>query len=386
MTTTVRIREPQELLALVPYQLGFHPLASAVVVSLRGPRRRVGLVARVDLTDLADLDDGAQLARALVSHVAADGGTCVVLVLYPDPAAPPGSEDVTLRRAARVVQDAAEPFLRAVDVWVVADTGYYALECQDEHCCPPGGRPLADLDATVTSAEMVLAGASVAGTRDDLARVPRAPEADRRRTNASANRWRARRRAATSTEAVRSWRQEGLAAWRTARRALADGGRAAAPVLGRIEAALEDTIVRDAVLMTLVPGAGDLAERLVDTVGAGADADAGASDVDARVGHAIASIVDPEVGVRPDDHVALASCSLLEDVVGHGRHRTQAPALTLLALLTWWRGGGARAGALLDRALTCDPDYRLALLVGRALSAGMPPGWVRDEDEGRRAI
>lgn len=257
MTTTLRIREPQELLALIPYQLGFQPLTSAVVVSLRGARRRVGLVARVDLSDLREDDDGRQLARELVSHVASDGGRSAVLVLYPDTqTAEEGRSLDSVWEAARTVQEAAAPFLDAVDVWVVTRTGYFALECTDRLCCPAGGRPIDDLVATVTSARMVLSGAAVVETRDDLARVPRAPEPDRRRANAAANRWRARRRAATTVTALRAWRQEGLATWRTAQESLADGVRTSAPALGRIEAALEDTVVRDAVLMTLVSDQG----------------------------------------------------------------------------------------------------------------------------------
>lgn len=390
MTTTLRIREPHELLALIPYQLGFHPQRSAVVVSLRGSRRRVGLVARVDLTDLRDEDDGRQLARELVSHVAADGGRSAVLVLYPDaPSADAGREDDDVWEAARTVQEAAAPFLDSVDTWVVTGTGYFALDCADRHCCPAAGRPLEDLAATVTSAHMVLAGASVASTRDELARVPRAPEPDRRRANAAANRWRARRRSATTAAALHAWRREGLATWRDAHRGSAHGARPDAPALGRIEAALEDTVVRDAVLMTLVPGVGDLAEMLVDAMDEPAVAGGGTGgrgEVDARVGSAIASIVDPDAGVRPDTHVTTSASIVLEAVVGHGRRRSQAPALTLLALLTWWCGGGARAGAFLDRALGCDPGYRLALLVARALAAGMPPGWVRTGEDGRDLI
>lgn len=382
MTTTLRIREPQELLALIPYQLGFQPRASAVVVSLRGARRRVGLVARVDLDDLQDEGDGPQLARGLVSHVATDGGGAAVLVLYPDVAtAREARSQPAVRAAARTFLEAAAPFVDPVDVWVVAGSGYFALACSDRHCCPPEGRPVTDLSSTMTSARMVLAGASVVSTRDDLARVPSAPEADRRRANAAANRWRARRRAAVTEEAVWIWRTDSLVSWRDALEGAQRGLRPAAPVVGRIEAALDDTIVRDAILMTIVPCAADLAEQLVDVSSGptGATSAAARRAVDAGVGAAIAAVVDPDVGVRPDESVWSGAHSVLESVVAHGRRTSQAPALTLLALLTWWSGGGARAGALLDRAMAADPRYRLALLVGRALETGMPPGWVRSE-------
>ena len=100
-TTTIRVREPRELLSLIPHQLGFHPRESAVVVSLREPRGRVGLVARVDLADLGDRDSGPQLARTLVTHLVNDGAGRAVLVVYTDQGAHAArSTDGTVRTAA----------------------------------------------------------------------------------------------------------------------------------------------------------------------------------------------------------------------------------------------------------------------------------------------
>ncbi|HEY8717893.1 DUF4192 family protein, partial [Pengzhenrongella sp.] len=114
MDTTIRVREPRELLALLPYQLGFRPQESAVAVALRAPRGRVGLIARVDLPDLGDVLNGPQLARGLVSHLVSDGARRAVLVIYTaeDPryvGAGPASTGLTRSRAA-VVRAAAEQF------------------------------------------------------------------------------------------------------------------------------------------------------------------------------------------------------------------------------------------------------------------------------------
>ena len=412
MTPTLRVRDPQELLALIPFQLGFQPRESAVVVSLREPQRRVGLVMRVDLADLAQPDDGRQVARTMVTHVAADGGRDTVLVLYTDAPVPPVHDaGSSVWRAAGHYLGAAEAFLGSVDAWVVSSTGYASLGCPDLRCCPTGGRPLSDLAATVVGAEMVLAGAVVMASRDELARIPRASDLARRRANAAANRWRQRASGAGPAER-QQWRLAGFAAWRAA----LDGDMTPA-TLGRIEVALDDIIVRDAVLLSLVPGTGDLAEQYllgaaVQSATQPADRsggvsrrtdgrpdgrpDGGASGgtaggagsgpggrgrdprwTDVAVGRAMAAIVDPGVGVPPADELTSAALRTLEGVVSHGRRRHQAPALTLLALLTWWRGSTARSGALLERAQACDPSYRLARLLDRALEAGMAPGWAR---------
>ena len=376
MTPTLRVRDPQELLALIPFQLGFQPRESAVVVSLREPQRRVGLVMRVDLDALAEPDDGRQVGRTMVTHVANDGGRDTVLVLYTDQPTPPVHDARSpVWRAADHYLAAAEAFLGSVDAWVVSSTGYASLGCPDPRCCPPGGRPLSDLAATVVGAEMVLAGAVVMASRDELARLPRAGDLPRRRANAAANRWRQRAVGATGAgpAELERWRLAGFAAWRAAL-----AGDMTPASLGRIEVALDDIAVRDAVLLSLVPGTGALAEQyLKDAHRTNRPGPGHGRDTDAAVGRAMAAIVDPGVGVPPEDEVTSAALRALEGVVAHGRHRHQAPALTLLALLTWWRGSTARSGALLERAQACDPDYRLARLLERALAAGMAPGWAR---------
>lgn len=377
MTPTLRVREPQELLALIPFQLGFRPRESVVVVSLRAPQHRVGLVMRVDLVDLAQPDDGRQVARGLVSHVAADGGRDAVLVIYTDDPVPPLHDaGSSVWRAVEHFTSAAEPFLGSIDPWVVSSTGYAALGCIDAGCCPPGGRPLSDLLSTVVGAQMVLAGATVMATRDELAWIPRAGDADRRRANAGANRWRRRGQDTDPAEQAR-WRREGFATWRAAL-----DGTVTAASLGRLEAAFDDIQVRDAVLLSLVPGVGDLPERFLDDScgpagGPDAEWDRDRRRTGVAVDRAIAAIVDPQVGRPPEEGLSSAAQRVLEGVVAHGRRRSQAPALTLLALLTWWRGSAARSRALLERAQACDPRYRLAMLLEETLAAGLPPGWVR---------
>jgi transposase len=50
-----------------------------------------------------------------------------------------------------------------------------------------------------------------------------------------------------------------------------------------------------------------------------------------------------------------------------------APALSLLASFTWWRGDGALARVALARALRCDPEYRLALLLQQMVELAIRP-------------
>ncbi|WNB84451.1 DUF4192 family protein [Cellulomonas sp. ATA003] len=396
--TTIRVREPRELLALLPYQLGFRPERSAVAVALRPPRGRVGLIARVDLADLADPDLGPQLARRLVTHLVGDGAANAVLVVYADddPRAV-GAEACSHVRssdgataeapgetptAVQVFRAAAAAFLGDVAVWVVAPSGYLSLDCVDADCCPPGGRPLRDLESTEVGAHMVLAGAMVADSREALVPdVPASAAARRNATRAAARRL-ARRVVAEEQgpAAVARWRGDGLLAWRQEVDEVRRGGRGPdAAALGRLAAVLADVPVRDAVLLTLVAGAGDLPERSLHPSAAGP------GGVGVEVAQVLGAVVSPRDGVPPDPDLHVPAARVLELVVSHAAGPSRAPALTLLGLLAWWSGDGARAGVLLDRALAVDPSYRLAHLLGDALAAGLAPGWVRTRGDGHRA-
>jgi hypothetical protein len=368
MTTLIRARGPRELLAYVPYRLGYRPRDSVVLVGLRGPRGRVGLVVRVDVDDLADLERGPQVARTVLAHLSADGARRVVLVVYTDAPLRAGVPTAARERAAvEHCREAVEELVGPADAWVVSSTGWGGLDCTDRECCPAGGRPLSELEGSEVGAHMVLAGESVADSREDALRIPRAAPDARRRAARAAHRARSRPGAPSGLE----WRAEGLAAWRQAVRLRGGGDGEPAEVLpaallGRVEAALESVPVRDAVLLSFVPGTGDLPERTVRGV-----------EVDSGTGAAIARLVDPAVALPPDPALTGPARAVLEAVVGHAARGRAAPALTLLALVAWWHGDGGRAAERLREALAHDPAYRLALLLSSAVDAGVPPGWVR---------
>ena len=55
-----------------------------------------------------------------------------------------------------------------------------------------------------------------------------------------------------------------------------------------------------------------------------------------------------------------------------------APCASLLAFAAWRAGNGPLASVALERALRCDPDYSLALLIRDAMFSGLP-GSVLDD-------
>lgn len=377
MSFTLRVDEPRELLALVPFQLGFHPTESVVLISLRRPDGQVGLVARADLDDLADPDVGRAVAERLVEHLVSDGAASALVVVYtgrtvsrePDLAC-------AVWQVCRTVQAAAGE-VGVCGTWVVQPSGYHRLGCVDPGCCPPGGRPLDDLTGTQVGAHMVLAGASVSASRDVLALVQPASEEALRRSRAAGVAW-TRSRAVDGLRgpAHVDWLERSLLLWRRA-----VDGRASAAELGQLGAALEDVVLRDAVLLSFLPGTDGLPEGLVRSVGTpgGRSARGGPRSgpapgtTDDAVGRAVAAIVDPGVGVRPGEDAERARRAL-EQVVAH-RDVPSSPARTLLALVAWWGGDSALARAHLERG-EVHSRYRLAQLLLRALEVGLPPGWA----------
>lgn len=74
---------------------------------------------------------------------------------------------------------------------------------------------------------------------------------------------------------------------------------------------------------------------------------------------------DPSVDLRLRSRL-IQLCTLLPD--SHA-----APALSVLASHAWWHGNGALARVALDRALRCDPGYRLARLLRLMVDQGISP-------------
>ncbi|MBE1877243.1 DUF4192 domain-containing protein [Myceligenerans pegani] len=378
--TTVRVRGPQDLIAFVPFRLGYQPSESVVVVSVRGARQLVGLVARLDLDAFdgrcADGRPATEVAAESLARVATkDGADRVVVVGYTGTALPAAVDAATrVRRAMEATAARIEARLPGTESWVVTPGGYRALDCTDTLCCPAEGRPVDDIVHSRIAATMVLAGRTVAPSRADRLRIARASPEARRSAGRAAGRW------ATARATTAEWAARSLEEWRVAvrRAGAAEPGESVEPepaVLGRLAAAMGDRWVRDALLMWITADEGTADDDVVLRTAQGrVDA-----ETDAAAGRAMARIVDPDGAARPADERVGPAVHILEAVVAHVPRARQPAPLTLLGLIAWWGGDGAVASGRLAAALAIDADYSLARLVSTALEAGLPPGWVRRE-------
>jgi len=240
------------------------------------------------------------------------------------------------------------------DRLVVRNGRWRSLDCHNPSCCPPQGSPVpkpADVPGIV--AEFVGQGISPHPDREALARqLEPGPDAV-----AVARVLRSRQKAmakAVGNQEVS--RAELFAVWP---RILNPNAAAISPEDAALAAmSLLDIEIRDGLVAWLSPGTLNINE-LNDEV------------------QELFCGLEPAWGEEHCDPASLAAqnavqdrlvrlCAMLPDHVA-------APALSVLASFTWWRGDGALARVALDRTLRCDPGYRLAQLLLKMVDLAIRP-------------
>lgn len=372
MTADITLRGPGDVLAVLPYQLGYHPRRCVVVVSLRG--RSVGLVAR---TDLPPDDDVPAAVGPLLEPLRRDGATSVIAIGYEDE---PDTCEPSLLALVQLIEAAA---IEVVDVVVVRDGRRYSPVCS-EPCCPPEGVPLPEPADVPAVAEFVARGRSPLASREAVDRLVAAdPSRGREVADAVVARSRMPRR-----------RRRAAVAWRLVLRHEAEhpehpertggpGGPARPGAPGRPEGhagwrpqivadaalGLCDIPWRDGLVAWLAPGV--LPMSLVDR------------DVVALLHATLPTWGGMGSHQPPDDHAGgdlqasherrvllhrlLDLCRAVPDDCA----AEAAAVCTVTAHVAWVEGDGAVARAAVDRALRLAPDYRLALLLVRLVDAGL---------------
>lgn len=365
----ISISGPAELLAILPFHLGFRPTRSAVVVCFH--ERRVGLVVRLDLCPTSDAE---AVAAQLLPALRAESPGHVMLVGYEDS---PGQ--------ATALCDALEDAVtgegvEVTDRLVVRGDRWFGAMCE---CCPAEGTPLrADADVPAVAGFVALGRAPLPDRESLAALVQPLEEAppslcDAIREFVDELEW-ARRlvvappgrsfylpgEAPVDDSELRRLQDESLAAWG---RLLNGSWGDAMPVkeLPALVGALRDHQLRDGLIAWLCPGTleadsleSSLVEALEEHLGPLAPVDGGSGP--RRIGAQGTGWVDPEdVRVRLE-----ALCRAVP-----AEHAT--PVLSVLASYAWWCGDGARASVALEQALELEPDHRLCALLRRIVAMGV---------------
>lgn len=372
----VTARNPGDLVAAIPYLVGFTPTRSLVVASLRGARLRLGLVARADLPDE---DVVAEAARSLTDYLMRDRPREAVVLVYDerpwDPSLRPWQQLVDAMGA-----ELAGHLVSVREAIYVTPQRFWSFTCRQNTCCPDGGWPLTETAASAVSATYVLHGRSPFADRQSLAArlAPKGPV-----TTATVG-----YATEAALEAIAAWWQAAgepvWTAWQRASVALFDtvvnryleGGPDVSPdEAGRLLAGLIDVGVRDVVACRWTQWWQSLPHAPAN----------GPDQLETLAGIMTVDLPSPPDTSDPDVHQGVER--LLVDLAVRTDGGSSLAPLTLLAVHAWAVGEGAQAGVALERALTTDPTYSLALLVDALMRSGLEPTWVggkRAKDEAAR--
>ncbi|GAA1822882.1 hypothetical protein GCM10009682_49080 [Luedemannella flava] len=323
----VRLSSPADIIALIPYMLGFHPADSLVIVAMRA--RRPVLNVRVDLPgpgpgrpSAVEVRDLLRQVGRMVTDQAADAA---ILVGY----GPRARVAPMLKRASALLTRRGVPLF---DVLRVTNGRYWSYQCANKACCPPEGTPF-DIASSPVAVTAAVAGLVALPDREALVSQvdPVPPEAQ-------LDMWDAVGRADERLLALADsadLADDPVGALRDA----ADAALDAALAECRAGAALrDDDLAWLCVLASLLPVGERLWQRVLD-----ASADLSTHRVlwlDA-LRRAPMDLV-PAVG-------CLASFAALQD------------------------GDGALGAAALDRVLAVDADYPPARVLDAAFAAGRRP-------------
>jgi hypothetical protein len=306
------LRSLGDLLAVVPYMLGFHPADSAVLFGVRA--KKIIFQVRGDLPPPDDVPEFARYYADLLVRQRAR--SAIVLGYGAGPAVTPIVLALLAATEARGVT--------VLDALRVADGRYWSYLCDEPTCCPPDGQPY----------DAVTHPLALAAVTDGMVALP-------------------------SRQALQ---------------------RRFAPVTGPARQAMDEAT-------------GRANDRLAAHYFADADGDlatAGAAAVDAAVSRQRSGgwLTDDEVAwlaavlshLPVRDHAwqsiggdLRVHIALWTDVLRRADPGLAAAPGSLLSFAAWRAGEGAVASIALERALTADPGYGMALVMARALAGALSP-------------
>ena len=144
MTT---LTSPHDLLAAIPFLIGYHPIDSLVLVSIK--EDCVGMAMRIDYP----IDQSEAAFDLCATHISADEADGALIVAY-QPLGRSDGEQVLAQTTAAL----SRAGIAIYESILIAEGSYRSVLCHDMTCCPLEGRPVPPLDSTRIAMESVVAG------------------------------------------------------------------------------------------------------------------------------------------------------------------------------------------------------------------------------------
>jgi hypothetical protein len=318
MTT---LTSPHDLLAAIPFLIGYHPTDSLVLVSLKD--ESIGMAMRVDYPSNINEASTYEAIEGLVHHLVREGADAALVVAYVPDTRTDGEE--ILGQIATVL------FRSNIEIresLLIYHGRWRSLLCTDGQCCPPQGRALPEISTSRVAAEQVAAGRPMpftdsASLADSISPLPLASDRTFGQNVADS---------AIDPECISLHDLQ------------REGAVAVIDLASRfIAGSLGQNIAADQLLSAKVIG--------------------GLRDIQVR---------DFALGSHDENTIDIywAMWLYLLRIAPAG---FVAPVACLLAAVSYERGDGALAHRCLDRGIADDPGYSLAALLRRVFSAGWPP-------------
>jgi Domain of unknown function (DUF4192)/Protein of unknown function (DUF3085) len=316
--TPIKLRSPADVVALVPYLLGFHPSQSLCLIGLNDSKLTCAI-----RYDLPEADDIGAFTDALTSMVADKPIKVMLLAGY--------GTDAEVTPALTATLDALAAIEIPVADAVRAEEGrYFPYLCGDETCCPPEGTPY-EIDTSAAAAAAVTAGLSALPDRSYLA--------------------------------ARITPQQGTA------RAAVETATA------RATADIEQQMREPGGLCGFISEVRDTITTALDLYRDGGKL----SDEDAARLSVFLGVIRlrDEAWATITLEVADSQLALWTDMTRRASINVAACA-SLLAFTAWLTGDGAFANIAVERATDADPEYTMAHLLNSLLAVGLPPTAVAE--------
>ncbi|GIE32021.1 hypothetical protein Ait01nite_050660 [Actinoplanes italicus] len=320
MKAEFAIRNFSELIAAVPFLLGYHPHSAVTVVGMRDQVIDFGACF-----DLPPPDLGEAATRAEFGDVAAtihrQAPETVVIIGY-------GPSGLITPAVLRTAEALLALGMHIDDVLRVHEGRWWSYACDKRDCCPPEGTPCLPPDSVIATEATYRGEVALPSRADLIALVAPVDGAARQAMTAATDRARSRF-ADLVTESVDSkrLRREGRLAVREAEKRYRSGG-----TLTDDETAWLGVLLADP----------KLEDYAVDR--------AGPQEWRIRLWTEVLRRVEPV-------HVPAPAC--------------------LLGYTAWMLGRGALARVAVDRALAAEPGHELSDLLHRVIGFAISPELVR---------
>lgn len=322
------VRTPSDLIAAVPYLLGYHPADSITMVGLTGSR--VEFCACYDLPPPGCDEDEARAAVAEIAETVSRQQAASVMIIG---FGPPERVTPAVLRLAQALQTL---HVLVNDAMRVTDGRWWSYFCDDPRCCSPDGTPCLPEDSVI-AAEATFRGHVALPSRRELVAQVAPVEGAAREAMATATERARRRFTDLLADGLLTDDRDARRYGRTIRRA------------GR-------TAVREA-------------ERRYR---------AGRTLTDDEIAWLAALLVDQAVEDYALERVGPEEwrIRLWTDVLRRVEPAYVAAPACLLSFTAWRSGRGALARVAVDRALREEPQHQLASLLHNLLGFGIGPHMV----------